>query len=306
MKRTKYNDGFDVLAPTDLGNTEDVKAQAIKERTIQIIGKAITDGLVVTVGSGNNINISPGEGYDGDGERIYLSSALLNQGGTVFSTGGTYYVKLSYLEVESDSRAHPITGATEMTRVADSYTLAIDVVAPDPTYDLVLAEVTTSGAAITGISVVNRSSIPEWAFSAQFPNTTETTTSGTLTKVSDALSGPTYQNYYNWVEAGGAVRNASLFVRIRIPEGKSTSKVYVKFWNKSDAGATATVNAEIFDTTDTSVGASADYANAPWTENLLEATAGTFTPGGWMTLKFTLKSANSKIARLGEIQVFLV
>jgi len=154
MEHTVYNDGYDVLQ-SDLQNTESTKIDAIKSRTTDYFGKAIVSGGVISDVGSAKIDITACDGYDGNGEKIV---APLLSGQSI--PAGHNWIKLSYLEVLSDQRAHPVTGTLNYTRATDSYTLTIDDTTPDTLLDVVLGEVTNTSGVLT-IDLTNRTPGPE-------------------------------------------------------------------------------------------------------------------------------------------------
>ena len=130
MKRSIYQDGVEVHME-DLNNTEETKADAIKERQVSFTQAGVTTGLRVTVNSAtpSHVDIGVDEGggvaYCENGERIEVTSSLQDIPLTDETYGVYNYITLKYTEVLSDYKQHESDGETYPTRATESYEVEV-------------------------------------------------------------------------------------------------------------------------------------------------------------------------------------
>ena len=130
MKRSKYQDGVEVHME-DLNNTEKTKADAIKERQKSFTQHGAIEGLRVTpnVLTPSHIDIgvekAGGVGYCTNGERVEVTSAILDEQLADETMDVYNFITLVFTEVESDYKKHESDGNTYPTRVTESYTVSI-------------------------------------------------------------------------------------------------------------------------------------------------------------------------------------
>jgi hypothetical protein len=115
-------------------------------------------------------------------------------------------------------------------------------------------------------------------------------------------------NYYNWTALSGS-QTYSVYVRWRIPDNFSAwntdpVQIYGRVSDSTDGAVTAT----IFDTAssvENSGGTAIDGTSNTWTQTTVEALAleGTYTPGGYMTIKIDLQVTGTDTAQVGEINL---
>ena len=130
MKRSKFQDGVEVHME-DLNNVEQTKSDAIKERQVSFTQHGAVTGLRVTPNTltPSHIDIgydtAGGVGYCANGERIEVTSAILDES-LADETSGIYnFVMLVYVEEEGNLKRHEADGNTYPTRVTETYEVSI-------------------------------------------------------------------------------------------------------------------------------------------------------------------------------------
>ncbi len=120
MKGTAYNNRHDATE-NDLDNTEITKADAIKERSQDIIGEGVVRGLEVTLNTDLTFNIEAGVGYDSNGERIDVKNRIDNLNLASLAVGVTNFIAIAYRDLETTDRPNPITGILSSSRREASF-----------------------------------------------------------------------------------------------------------------------------------------------------------------------------------------
>jgi hypothetical protein len=115
-------------------------------------------------------------------------------------------------------------------------------------------------------------------------------------------------NYYNWTAASGS-QTYSVYIRWRIPDNFAAwdtdpVQIYGRVSDSTDGSVTATV----FGTgggVENSGGTAIDGTSATWTQTTVEALPleGTYTAGGYMTIKIDLQVTGTDTAQVGEINL---
>jgi hypothetical protein len=130
MKRSIYKDGVEVHME-DLNNTEETKADAIKERQVSFTQHGVTVGLKVTVNSAtpSHIDIGADDGggvaYCENGERIEVETSILDVPLADETIGVYNYVTLKYTETLGDYKQHESDGETYPTRAEETYEVEV-------------------------------------------------------------------------------------------------------------------------------------------------------------------------------------
>ena len=137
MERVIFNSGYE-LTTDDLEAMQEFPATQIKERLTEIFNRGISGlfGNYVTAGgAANSIKILALNAYDGIGEKIEILTDQDNLAPdttdftTLISSGGAwvpsinYIIVARYIEIDSTSVIHPITGISAYSRKDPSYTL---------------------------------------------------------------------------------------------------------------------------------------------------------------------------------------
>jgi cytoskeletal protein CcmA (bactofilin family) len=106
------------------------------------------------------------------------------------------------------------------------------------------------------------------------------------------------QNYYIWNTSKAAAQDYDIYVRVQVPENFASWAANGIQVQRNNAGV-ATVKADIIDT------AGATQAGVPQAGVGVQSItpSGTFTPGGFMTVKLTVTATSAGDARLGYLNL---
>ncbi len=123
-----------------------------------------------------------------------------------------------------------------------------------------------------------------------------------------AWDGTNYHAAYRGESANATLQSSSIIQRIQLPEnwpGWHTDAI--AYWNRVDATPGSTgLTVKVYDTGNTLRHTDAKQANTSWTKTVIADTdlaAGTWTPGGWITIEYLFEAQNGKGAELGEVEL---
>ena len=166
---------------------------------------------------------------------------------------------------------------------------------------LVWKDVAEAGAPAEGNVVDNL--VPEYTGAVIYFDGSGNNDAGSL-GLTSGFDATNFHNFYSWMSDDTGVNYVELIVRFRIPADFSSWN-YIKFFNKVIQGtgnaAYHTVRLYGTDNVEVTLTGGANLQNTSWAQTSMTVGSGTFTAGGFITLRLKLATGQNDEALAGEI-----